>query len=205
MTVKVQQALFLLLQVLEMDVMDIRIVEERSYTTSTEMSPSTPDEFHIQRKHFLFFTDEKIYSLLMEICRTLGTDALCCTASICENSFSRAEKKSQFHGFFHFHFPLILGYYGNIYLLTDHFLDLYMQSQTYRKQAAMVLNEIIRGAAGIAVATEGAVRGHFTTQEDLKVAVVSVMEEYTSLKNWHLITVSEETDRDQQDQQVRAV
>lgn len=71
--------------------MDIRIVEERSYTTSTEMSPSTPDEFHIQRKHFLFFTDEKIYSLLMEICRTLGTDALCYTAQ-CEN-FSRAGKK----------------------------------------------------------------------------------------------------------------
>lgn len=103
---------------------------------------------------------------------------------------------------------LSLGYYGNIYLLTDHFLDLYQQSSVYRKQAAMVLNEIIRGAAGIAVATEGQgvesqVRGHSPTQEDLKVAVVSVMEEYTSLKNWHLITVSEETDIDRQDQQVR--
>lgn len=69
----------------------------------------------------------------------------------------------------------------------------------------MVLNEIVKGAAGIAVATEGQVRGHSATQEDLKVAVVSVVEEYTSLKNWHLITVSEETDRDQQDQQVRIV
>lgn len=69
----------------------------------------------------------------------------------------------------------------------------------------MVLNEIIRGAAGIAVATEGAIREHSTTQEDLKMAVVSIMEEYTSLKNWNLITVSEEMDRDRQDQQVRAV
>lgn len=69
----------------------------------------------------------------------------------------------------------------------------------------MVLNEIIRGAGGIAVATEGTVGGHSTTQEDLKVAVVSVIEEYTSLKNWHLITLSEETDRDRQDQQVRAL
>lgn len=69
----------------------------------------------------------------------------------------------------------------------------------------MVLNEIIRGAGGIAVATEGTVRGHSTTQEDLKVAVVSVVEEYISLKNWHLITLSEETDRDRQDQQVRTV
>lgn len=99
--------------------------------------------------------------------------------------------------------PLSIGYYGNIYLLTDHFLDLYQQSSAYRKQAAMVLNEIVRGAAGIAVATEGQARGHSATLEDLKVAVVSVMEEYTSLKNWHLITVSEETDRDRQDQKVR--
>ncbi len=83
-------------------------------------------------------------------------------------------------------------------------------SSAYRKQAAMVLNEIIRGSAGIAVATEGQglesqVQGYSATQEDLQVAVVSVMEEYTSLKNWHLITVSEETDRDRQDQQVRIV
>lgn len=69
----------------------------------------------------------------------------------------------------------------------------------------MALNEIVRGAAGIAVAIEGQVRGHPATREDLKAAVVSVMEEYTSLKNWHLITVSEETDRDRQDQQVRIV
>lgn len=69
----------------------------------------------------------------------------------------------------------------------------------------MALNEIVRGAAGIAVATEGQVRSYPASREDLKVAVVSVMEEYTSLKNWHLITVSEETDRDRQDQQVRIV
>ncbi|XP_029291967.1 TELO2-interacting protein 1 homolog isoform X2 [Cottoperca gobio] len=159
-----------LMQVLELDVMDVRIVEERSYAATIETSSGSGDSYtaHTQRRHFLFFTDEKIFSVLMEICRTLG-------------------------------------YYGNIYLLTDHFLDLYQQSSAYRKQAAMVLNETIRGAAGIAVATEGQgleshVRGPSATQEDLKVAVVSVMEEYTSLNNWHLITVSEETHRDRQDQ-----
>ncbi|XP_049436884.1 TELO2-interacting protein 1 homolog [Epinephelus fuscoguttatus] len=161
-----------LMQVLELDVMDVRIVEERSYGVTIETSSGSPDSYtdHIQRKHFLYFTDEKIFSVLMEICRTLA-------------------------------------YYGNLYLLTDHFLDLYQQSSAYRKQAAMVLNEIVRGAAGIAVATEGQgldgqVRGHSANQEDLKEAVVSIMEEYTSLNNWHLITVSEETDRDRQDQQL---
>uniref|UniRef100_A0A8P4GI22 TELO2-interacting protein 1 homolog n=1 Tax=Dicentrarchus labrax TaxID=13489 RepID=A0A8P4GI22_DICLA len=164
-----------LMQVLELDVMDVRIVEERSYAAIIETNSDSHDSHtaHIQRKHFLYFTDEKILSVLMEICRTLG-------------------------------------YYGNIYLLTDHFLDLYQQSSAYRKQAAMVLNEIVKGAAGIAVATEAQglechIRGYSATQEDLKVAVVSVMEEYTSLKNWHLITVSEETERDRQDQQVRIV
>nr|XP_046252563.1 TELO2-interacting protein 1 homolog isoform X2 [Scatophagus argus] len=161
-----------LMQVLELDVMDVRIVEERSYAATIETSSGSCDSYsaHIQRKHFLYFTDEKIFSVLMEICRTLG-------------------------------------YYGNIYLLTDHFLDLYQQSSAYRKQAAMVLNEIVRGAAGIAVAaesqgSEGHVQRHSLTQEELKEAVVSVMEEYTSLKNWHLMTVSEETDRDRQDQQL---
>ncbi|KAM7410883.1 hypothetical protein PAMA_021041 [Pampus argenteus] len=156
-----------LMQVLELDVMDVRIVEERSYGAIIETSSYSA---HVQRKHFLYFTDEKIFSVLTEICRTLG-------------------------------------YYGNIYLLTDHFLDLYRQSSAYRKQAAMVLNEIVRGAAGIAVATEdqdlgGDGRGRTATQEDLKAAVASVMEEYTSLNNWHLITVSVETDGDRQDQQL---
>ncbi|KAL6120173.1 tti1 [Pungitius sinensis] len=161
-----------LMQVLELDVMDVRIVEERSHAVTIETSPGSQDSYaaHIQRKHFLYFTDEKIFSALMEICRTLG-------------------------------------YYGNIYLLTDHFLDLYQQSSAYRKQAAMVLNEIVTGAAGIAVATadhglKSQVQGHSASREDLKVAVVSIMEEYTSLHNWHLITVSEETERDRQDQQV---
>ncbi|XP_041860609.1 TELO2-interacting protein 1 homolog [Melanotaenia boesemani] len=161
-----------LMQVLELDVMDVRIVEERSYADTIGTSSGSHDSYtaHRQRKHFLYFTDEKIFCVLMEICRTLG-------------------------------------FYGNIYLLTDHLLDLYRQSSAYRKQAAMVLNEIVRGAAGIAVATQGQhldteVQGHPATKEDLKEAVMSIIEEYTSLSNWHLITVSEETDRDRQDQQL---
>lgn len=59
---------------LELDVMDVRIVEERSYAGSIETSSGShdPDTDHRQRKHFLYFTDERIFSVLMEICRTLG-------------------------------------------------------------------------------------------------------------------------------------
>ncbi|XP_028309921.1 TELO2-interacting protein 1 homolog [Gouania willdenowi] len=161
-----------LMQVLELDVMDVRIVEERSSRTAIEAGPDSRDFYtaRTQRKHFLYFTDERIHCVLMEICRTLG-------------------------------------FYGNLYLLTDHLLDLYRQSSAYRKQAAMVLNEIVRGAAGIAVETQdhGLERDAMrksASREDLKAAVMSVIEEYTSLSNWHLITVSEETDRDRQDQQL---
>ncbi|XP_032424375.1 TELO2-interacting protein 1 homolog [Xiphophorus hellerii] len=162
-----------LMQVLELDVMDVRIVEERSSTDPIESSSDShhSDSAHTQRKHFLFFTDDKIYCVLMEICRTLG-------------------------------------YYGNIYLLTDHLLDLYRQSCVYRKQAAMVLNELVGGAASVSVAApascldSGDCPAPSTSKEDLKAVVVSIMEEYTSLNNWHLKTVSEETDIDRQDQQL---
>lgn len=102
---------------------------------------------------------------------------------------------------------LCLGFYGNLYLLTDHLLDLYRQSSAYRKQAAMVLNEMVRGSAGIARATrgqclDGEVKGGSASQEDIKAVVVSIMEEYTSPANWHLITGSEESARDHHDQQV---
>lgn len=67
----------------------------------------------------------------------------------------------------------------------------------------MVLNEMVRGAAGIGVAAaEGEGGTHRVTGDDLKEAVTSVMEEYTSLRNWHLKTVSEEAEADRHDLQV---
>ncbi|XP_061657063.1 TELO2-interacting protein 1 homolog isoform X3 [Syngnathoides biaculeatus] len=156
-----------LMQVLELDVADVRIVEERGHGGSLETSSGSHHSKHIRRKHFLHFTDEKIFFVLTEICRTFG-------------------------------------YYGNVFLLTDLFLDLYRQSSAYRKQAAMVLNEIIRGAAGIAVVangqrSEGKANVVPLSQEDLKAAVMLVMEEYFSSDHWHLVTVNEETHRDRQD------
>ncbi|KAK7884809.1 hypothetical protein WMY93_027932 [Mugilogobius chulae] len=158
-----------LMQVLELDVTDVRIVEERSYT---DMDIESGSNSQVQRKHFLYFTDDQIFSVLKEICR-------------------------------------MLGYYGNLYLLSDHFLDLYRQSSVYKKQAAMVLNEIVRGAAGIAVATdwqglksENGSLSRPCAEEDLSAAVQSIIEEYISVNNWHLMTVCEETDRDKQDQKL---
>ncbi|XP_077411165.1 TELO2-interacting protein 1 homolog [Vanacampus margaritifer] len=159
-----------LMQVLELDVTDVRIVEERGHNATIETSAGSQHSAHVRRKHFLFFTDDKIFSVLTEICRTFG-------------------------------------YYGNLFLLTDLFLELYRQSSAYRKQAAMVLNEIIRGASGISVNAggkrlEGEDGGLPHSHEDLNAAVMLVMEEYISLNNWHLIIVNEETDRDRQDQQL---
>lgn len=52
--------------------MDVRIVEERSYSSTIETTSNDSFTAHMQRKHFLYFTDEKIFSVLMEISRTLG-------------------------------------------------------------------------------------------------------------------------------------
>jgi len=40
----------------------------------------------------------------------------------------------------------LLGYYGDIPVLVDHFLELFTQSSVYRKQAAFCINEIIAGS-----------------------------------------------------------
>jgi len=41
----------------------------------------------------------------------------------------------------------LLGYYGDIPVLVDHFLELFTQSSVYRKQAAFCINEIFAGTA----------------------------------------------------------
>ncbi|XP_018616226.2 TELO2-interacting protein 1 homolog [Scleropages formosus] len=146
-----------LMQVLELDITDVRIVEERS-SSSLEHTGLGPHELYTQKKHFVYFTDANIFSSLQQICR-------------------------------------FLGYYGNLYLLVDHFMDLYRESSVYRKQCALVLNEIISGAAGV-----GLVAKHKygpVSKDDLKAAVMSIIEEYTSLNNWHLPTNSVESDRDE--------
>uniref|UniRef100_A0A8C2L201 TELO2 interacting protein 1 n=1 Tax=Cyprinus carpio TaxID=7962 RepID=A0A8C2L201_CYPCA len=148
-----------LMQVMELDVTDVKIIEEKTLTSSTNLGPDM-HQIPSQRKYFLYFTEDKIFSALRKICRMLGC-------------------------------------YGNLYLLVDRFMELYKESSVYRKQAALVLNEVIVGAAGIGVETNTSridcsrANHSRTSQEDLKSSIMSIIEEYISLSNWHLPTVSE--------------
>lgn len=161
-----------LMQVLEIDVTDVRIVEERGFVPLSDLEPDSPGVQH-QRKYFLYFTDDKIFSVLKQVCWMLGC-------------------------------------HGNLYLLVDHFLELYKESSVYRKQAALVLNEIIRGAAGVGMETD--ILRSFTHSEisgkgceDLKCAVVSIVEEYISLNNWHLTTGTDDSGDEQLEKRHPAV
>lgn len=146
-----------LIQVLELDVADIKIVEERRWNSghlsaSAETSVTRPWS-QMQRRYFRFFTDERVFLLLRQVCQ-------------------------------------LLGFYGNLYLLVDHFMELYHESVVYRKQAAMILNELIIGAAGLEV--ENLHEKHVkTSPEELREIVTSVLEEYTSQENWYLVTCIE--------------
>ncbi|TKC48314.1 hypothetical protein EI555_014556 [Monodon monoceros] len=146
-----------LIQVLELDVADVKIVEERHWnsehlSTSPETSASRPWA-QMQRRYFRFFTDERVFLLLRQVCQ-------------------------------------LLGFYGNLYLLVDPFMELYHESVVYRKQAAMILNELVVGAAGLGV--ENVHEKHIKTKpEELREIVTSILEEYTSQENWYLVTCLE--------------
>ncbi|XP_003983528.2 TELO2-interacting protein 1 homolog [Felis catus] len=146
-----------LVQVLELDVTDIKIVEARRWhsdqlSASPETAAGQPWS-QMQKRYFRFFTDERLFLLLQQVCR-------------------------------------LLGFYGDLYLLVDHFMELYHESVVYRKQAAMILNELVAGAAGLEV--ENLHEKHIKTSPDeLREIVTSILEEYTSQENWHLITCIE--------------
>ncbi|XP_052506686.1 TELO2-interacting protein 1 homolog isoform X2 [Budorcas taxicolor] len=149
-----------LIQVLELDVADVKIVEERRWNSEhLSASPETPTArpwAQMQRRYFRFFTDERVFLLLRQVCQ-------------------------------------LLGFYGNLYLLVDHFMELYHESVVYRKQAAMILNELVVGAAGLGV--ENLHEKHTPADpEELREIVTSILEVYTSQENWYLVTCVEAED-----------
>ncbi|NXP18204.1 TTI1 protein, partial [Scytalopus superciliaris] len=135
-----------LVQVLELDVTDVKIVEERRW----DPPGSLQQRGRCQKKYFRFFTEEKVFQLLQQVCR-------------------------------------VLGYYGNLYLLVDHFMGLYSESGLYRKQAAMVLNELLTGAAGLGVDVLQE-REVPPSVDDLRGSITSILDEYTDQANWYLVT-----------------
>ncbi|XP_049725589.1 TELO2-interacting protein 1 homolog isoform X1 [Elephas maximus indicus] len=146
-----------LIQVLELDVAGIKVVEERRWNSddlSASPAASAAEPWNqIQRRYFRFFTDERIFLLLRQICQ-------------------------------------LLGFYGNLYLLVDHFMELYRESVVYRKQASMIVNELVAGAAGLEV--EDLHKNHIrTSPEELREIVKSILEEYMSQENWYLVTCIE--------------
>ncbi|XP_047397176.1 TELO2-interacting protein 1 homolog [Sciurus carolinensis] len=146
-----------LIQVLELDVADVKIVEERRWNAEDlDASPNASSARpwnQVQRRYFRFFTDERVFLLLRQVCQ-------------------------------------LLGYYGNLYLLVDHFMELYHESVVYRKQAAMILNELVTGAAGLEV--EDLHEKHTeTSPEELREIVTSILEEYINQENWYLVTCIE--------------
>ncbi|XP_007932847.1 TELO2-interacting protein 1 homolog [Orycteropus afer afer] len=145
-----------LIQVLELDVASIKVVEERRWNSdglSASPKESARPWNQIQRRYFRFFTDERVFLLLRQICQ-------------------------------------LLGFYGNLCLLVDHFMELYRESVVYRKQAAMILNELVVGAVGLEV--EDLHKKQIqTSPEELREIVTSILEEYTSQENWYLVTCIE--------------
>ncbi|NXG10441.1 TTI1 protein, partial [Sakesphorus luctuosus] len=135
-----------LVQVLELDVTDVKIMEERRWGPPGSLQ----HRGRHHRKYFRFFTEEKVFQLLQQVCR-------------------------------------VLGYYGNLYLLVDHFMGLYSESGLYRKQAAMVLNELVTGAAGLGVDVLQE-REVPPSMDDLRGSITSIMDEYTDQANWYLVT-----------------
>ncbi|XP_077192213.1 TELO2-interacting protein 1 homolog [Paroedura picta] len=136
-----------LLQVLELDVRDVKIVEERAGGAPGGSWTQTGGG---HRKCFRFFTEDRIFSLLQQVGR-------------------------------------ILGYYGDLYLLVDHFVERYRESATYRKQAALLLNELVAGAAGLHVDVL-CERDSTMNKAELQGVVASVLEEYMDPANWYLVT-----------------
>ncbi|NXO27232.1 TTI1 protein, partial [Cisticola juncidis] len=138
-----------LVQVLELDVTDVKIVEARRSGLPGPLQQGV-QKGRCQKKYFRFFTEEKVLQLLQQVCR-------------------------------------VLGYYGNIYLLVDHFMGLYSESGLYRKQAAMILNEVVTGAAGVGVdfLQEREVP---PTMDDLRGSITSILDEYMDQANWYLVT-----------------
>lgn len=61
----------------------------------------------------------------------------------------------------------LLGHYGNLEILVDHFMDMFIQSAVYRKQAAYCLKEIIAGVHSPPAFVQQSVSKHSYNTDEL--------------------------------------
>ncbi|KAL4220850.1 TEL2-interacting protein 1 [Mactra antiquata] len=158
-----------LMQILELDVTDIRIVEERTSITghgSSAISSSTTCSIIRPRKYFKHFTNDRIFIKIQNVCH-------------------------------------LLGYYGDINLLVDHFLDIFHESSMFKMQATIVINEIMVGTTMcitkqselgtiIGLGSENQVKNGQSwnkhSSEELDSVVKLLVDEYLNPTNFHLVT-----------------
>ncbi|XP_039765994.1 TELO2-interacting protein 1 homolog [Ornithorhynchus anatinus] len=77
----------------------------------------------------------------------------------------------------------LVGRGGDLYLLADHFTDLYVRTPALRTQAAAVLNQLVAGAAGLGLDPPDRAAGG-AAPEELRDVAASVLEEYTARDRW---------------------
>ncbi|KAM4692086.1 TELO2-interacting protein 1 homolog [Rhinophrynus dorsalis] len=84
----------------------------------------------------------------------------------------------------------LLGYYGDLCLLTDHFLGWYRAQSL---PAVLVLNQLVLGAAGLEVEVLDGI-SQALDESELLDTVRSLLEEYLDPANWHLNTCHNSSD-----------
>ncbi|XP_060595560.1 TELO2-interacting protein 1 homolog [Ruditapes philippinarum] len=145
-----------LLQILELECSDIKIVEERTTVTGLGSGGITNEACSIirPRKYFKHFSNDRIFQKVQGVCH-------------------------------------LLGYYGDIHLLIDHFLDIFHESSMFKLQATLVINEIMLGTTGELVCTSNTKNGkswNKHSRDEIDSVIRMLIEEYLNPVNFDLVT-----------------
>jgi hypothetical protein len=115
---------------------------------------------------------------------------------VTEQTFSCSSYKLQFH---HFNNDCLktaileairlLGYYGDLSLLIDCFMD-YFTSSLWQKQSVLIVSELLRGSAhiGLGCGEEKVLQCRVNSQEAIESHIRSLLPEYVSDSYWHVAT-----------------
>ncbi|XP_053379957.1 TELO2-interacting protein 1 homolog [Mercenaria mercenaria] len=85
----------------------------------------------------------------------------------------------------------LLGYYGDIHLLIDHFLDIFHESSMFKLQATLVINEIMLGTTGELVCTSNTKNGkswNKHSRDEIDSVIRMLVDEYLNPINFDLVT-----------------